>query len=78
MGRGSPLLYLSAAGPPTDRQGSRMFTFKLELENDEAAEPAKFVTAVPGWAPGDRVLIRPGLAYRVVEAREGVLVVEHE
>ena len=49
-----------------------MFTFKLELENDEAAEPAKFVTAVPGWAPGDRVLIRPGLAYRVVEAREGI------
>jgi hypothetical protein len=37
-----------------------MFTFKLELETGEAVEPAKFVTAVPGWKPGDRVLIRPG------------------
>jgi hypothetical protein len=30
-----------------------MFTFKLELETGEPAEPAKFVTAVPGWVPGD-------------------------
>jgi len=36
------------------------------------------VTAVPGWQSGDQVLIRPGLAYRVVEAREGILVVERE
>ena len=51
-----------------------MFTFKLELETGEAAEPAKFVTAVPGWDTGDRIFIPPGLAYRVVETREGVLV----
>ena len=51
-----------------------MFKYQLELETGEAAEPAKFVTAVPGWDTGDRIFIRPGLAYRVVETREGVLV----
>ena len=52
-----------------------MFTFKLELEYGQAAEPPTFVTAVPGWRPGDQVLIRPGMSFRVVEVREGVLVV---
>jgi hypothetical protein len=55
-----------------------MFTFKLEDATARPAEPPEFVTAVPGWVSGDRVLIRPGLAYRVVEAREGVLIVERE
>jgi hypothetical protein len=53
-----------------------VFTFKLELATGEAAEPPMFVTAVPGWRPGDQVLIRPGLAFSVVDVREGVLVVE--
>ena len=55
-----------------------MFTFNLELETGEAAEPPTFVTAVPGWRPGDQVLVRPELAFRVLEVREGVLVVERE
>jgi hypothetical protein len=55
-----------------------MFTFTLELPTGEPAEPPEFVTAVPGWVSGDRVFIRPGLVYRVVEAREGVLIVERE
>ncbi len=55
-----------------------MFTFKLELETGKPVEPATFVTAVPGWRPGDQVLVRPGLAFRVLEVREGVLVVEQE
>lgn len=55
-----------------------MFTFKLELETGEAAEPATFVTAVPGWRPGDEIPVGTGRSLRVVEVREGVLVVESE
>ena len=53
-----------------------MFTFKLELENGEAAEPATFVTAVPNWKAGDTIPLGPGRTLRVVEARQDVLVVE--
>ncbi len=50
-----------------------MFTFKLELETGEAAEPATFVTAVPNWKAGDTIPLG-GRTLRVVEVREGVLV----
>lgn len=43
----------------------------------EDEEPT-FVTAAPSWSPGDRVVVTPDLNYRVVEVREGVLVVERE
>ena len=53
------------------------FHFSLVFVDGRPAEPGRFVTAVPGWRPGDPIFIRPGLAYRVVEAREGVLVVTY-
>ena len=56
-----------------------MFTFKLELETGEAAEPANVRDRRSGLAARRPVsLVRPGLAYRVLEVREGVLVVELE
>jgi hypothetical protein len=33
---------------------------------------------VPSWSPGDRIFVSPTLKYRVVEAREGVLMVKRE
>ena len=52
-----------------------MFTFKLELEDGTAADPPTFAAAVPNWKSGDTIPVRPGYSLRVVEVREGVLVV---
>lgn len=54
------------------------FTFKLELANGEPADPPSIASAVPNWRAGDRVFVNPTLTYRVVQTREGVLVVERE
>lgn len=54
------------------------FGYKLELEDGTPADPPAFVSAMPTWRRSDRIFISPGLKYRVVEAREGVLVVERE
>ena len=53
-----------------------MFTFKLELEDGTPADPPAFTAAVPNWKPGDEIPLGPGRSLRVVEPREGVLVVE--
>ena len=53
-----------------------MFTFKLELEDGTPADPPTFTAATPTWHPGDEIPIRPGYALRVVELREGILIVE--
>lgn len=55
-----------------------MFTFKLELEDGTPADPPTFTAAVPNWKGGDTIPLRPGRSLRVVEVREGVLVVESE
>lgn len=54
-----------------------MFTFKLELEDGTPADPPTFTAAVPNKG-GDTIPLRPGRSLRVVEVREGVLVVESE
>ena len=51
----------AAALPGPNRQKGEPTCSLLELETGEEAEPATFVTAVPGWRSGDQVLIRPGL-----------------
>lgn len=55
-----------------------MFQFRLELASGEPAEHPTFTAAVPNWRPGDRIFVSPKLTYRVLETREGVLVVERE
>ena len=52
-----------------------MFKFDLVLEDGTPADPPTFVAAVPSWKPGDTIPVRPGYALRVVEVREGVLMV---
>jgi len=52
-----------------------MFTFKLELEDGTPADPPTFTAAVPDWKPGDTIPLGPGRSLRVLESREGVLVV---
>jgi len=54
------------------------FQFRLELPDGKPAEPPTFATVVPSWRPGDRIFVNPTLTYRVVAAREGVLIVERE
>ena len=51
-----------------------MFTFKLELEDGTPADPPTFTAAVPNWKAGDTIPLGPA-TLRVVEVREGVLVV---
>jgi hypothetical protein len=55
-----------------------MFKFGLVLENGSPADPATFTTAVPGWKAADTIPLGPGRSLRVVEVREGVLVVAQE
>lgn len=53
-----------------------MFKFRLVLEDGSPADPATLTAAVPSWKPGDAIpLGGPGRSLRVVEVREGVLVV---
>jgi len=46
-----------------------LFTYRLVLEDGTPAEPPTFVSSRPDWHEGDKLLIRPGLEYRIVEAR---------
>lgn len=57
------------------------FTFKLELVDGAAAEPAKLSAAVPNWGPGDTIHLGRDRTLRVLERRSSdhcgdVLVVE--
>ena len=52
-----------------------MFTFKLELEDGTPADPPTLTAAVPDWKPGHTIPLGAGRSLRVVEVREGVLVV---
>lgn len=42
------------------------FTYKLVLEDGTPADPPTFVTVVPTWRVGDKVLIRPGFEFVIV------------
>jgi hypothetical protein len=54
-----------------------MFTFKLELQDGTTpADPPAFTAAVPTWRKGDEIPLGAGRSLRVVEVRQGVLVVE--
>ena len=59
-----------------------MFKFELVGRNGEPVESGSFSSSIPTWRPGETLVMRPGLAYRVVEVRagneaaHGVLVVE--
>lgn len=53
-----------------------MFTFKLEFEDGTPAEPPTLTAAVPNWKAGDTIPLG-GRTLRVVEVREGVLVVTY-
>jgi len=46
-----------------------MLTFRLILEDGTPADLPVFVSSVPNWNVGDTAIIRPGLAYRIVEVR---------
>lgn len=46
------------------------FTYKLVLEDGTPADPPTFVTAVPTWRVGDKVLIRPGFEFEIVAIDE--------
>ena len=52
-----------------------MFKFKLVLEDGRPADPSTFTAGVPKWKAGDTIPLGPGRTLRVVEVREGVLVV---
>jgi hypothetical protein len=52
-----------------------MFTFKLVLEDGTPADPSTFTAAVPHWKAGNEIPLGPGRSLRVVEVREGELVV---
>jgi hypothetical protein len=52
-----------------------VFTFKLVLENGTPADPPAFTAAVPNWKPGDKIPLGRGRTLRVVEVREGELVI---
>jgi hypothetical protein len=52
-----------------------MFHFKLELEDGTPADPPTFTAAVAAWKPSDEIPLGPGKSLRVIEVREGVLVV---
>lgn len=54
-------------------------------QDGNSVEPEWFESAIPAWQIGDDILIRPGLAYRVVRVApaacddvQAVLVVERE
>ncbi|HEY3183803.1 MAG TPA: hypothetical protein VGJ77_13260 [Gaiellaceae bacterium] len=49
--------------------------FKFELVLQDGTPVSTFETAVPNWSPGHLVLLKPDEEYRVIEVREGVLVV---
>jgi hypothetical protein len=52
------------------------FTYRLELEDGTTADPPTFTAAVPNWRSGDTIPLGPGRSLRVIEVRQGVLVVE--
>lgn len=43
-----------------------MFTYRMKLADGTPAEHPTFQTSQPDWKVGDKVLIRPGTAYRIV------------
>ena len=47
-----------------------MFTYRMILEDGTPADPPKFVTAVPTWREGNKVLIRPGSEFEIVAIDE--------
>ena len=52
-----------------------MFKFKLVLENGAPADPPTLTATVPSWKAGDTIPLGPERSLRVVEVRDGVLVV---
>jgi hypothetical protein len=46
------------------------FTYKMVLEDGTPADPPTFVSAVPTWHAGDKVLIRPGFEFEIVGIEE--------
>jgi hypothetical protein len=52
-----------------------MFKFKLVLEDGTPADPPTLTAAVPNWKAGDTIPFGPERSLRVVEVRDGVLVV---
>ena len=52
-----------------------MFKFQLELEDGTPADPPTFIAAVPNWKAGDTIPLGSGRSLRVIEVRQGVLVV---
>ena len=54
-----------------------MFEYRLELADGSPVEPQPFVTITPTWNPATECSFRER-EYRIVEAREGVLVVERD
>ena len=51
------------------------FRFKLALEDGTPADPPALTAAVPDWRPGDTIPLGHR-TLRVVEVREGVLIVQ--
>ena len=51
------------------------FKFQLVREDGTPADPPTLTAAVPNWKVGDTIPLGPGRSLRVVEVREGVLVV---
>ena len=45
------------------------FSFKLEHPDGTPADPPTMRSAVPTWAPGDRIFLGPGKTLRVLELR---------
>lgn len=60
-----------------------MFTYRLLNLDGTPAEQPTFTSSEPNWRVGDKVLIRPGVEYRIVameaapEDLHGVWFVEH-
>jgi hypothetical protein len=51
-----------------------MFTFRMILSDGTPADPPTFLSSEPNWHAGEKVMVTPRLAYRIVEVRsaEGV------
>ena len=52
-----------------------MLKYQLVLEDGTPADPPTFTAAVPNWKAGDTVPLGAARSLRMVEVREGVLVV---
>lgn len=51
------------------------FAYRLVLDNGTPAEPPTFTAAVPNWKASDEIPLGTGRSLRVVEVRDGELVV---